>query len=139
MKVDFSHPWESETQLGAGGFGRVFVATGDDGVATVAKFVPKVSGAEYELLFVHLDNVQNVVPVIDYRDTGDHWSLVMPRADWSLRDEPTDRAAAATRCAPRGLFDKAAGFAPDPLRALQPPCLTAEALPRSPDPPITLS
>ncbi len=89
MGAEFSRRWEIGAQLGAGGFGRVFVATGDDGTAAAAKFVPKAPGAERELLFVQLDNVRNVVPVIDYGEMGDAWVLVMPRADRSLRDELT--------------------------------------------------
>lgn len=90
MRVEFNRRWEIGAQLGAGGFGRVFVATGDDGTVAAAKFVPKARGAERELLFVQLDNVRNVVPVIDYGETSDAWVLVMPRADRSLRDELTD-------------------------------------------------
>ena len=52
----------------------------------VAKFVPKDPGAGRELLFVYLDGVCNVVPVIDSGEAGDHWILVMPRAECSLRD-----------------------------------------------------
>jgi eukaryotic-like serine/threonine-protein kinase len=85
--VEFNRRWEIGAQLGAGGFGRVFVATGEDGTAAVAKFVPKAPGAERELLFIRLDNVRNVVPVIDHGETSDAWVLVMPRADRSLRDE----------------------------------------------------
>jgi hypothetical protein len=76
--LEFERRWRIGPQLGAGGFGRVFVADGDDGTAAVAKFVPKAPGAERELLFVQLDNVRNVLPVIDYGETDDDWVLVMP-------------------------------------------------------------
>lgn len=90
VRVELNRCWEIGAQLGAGGFGRVFVATGDDGTAAVAKFVPKVPGAERELLFIRLDNVRNVIPVIDYGATSDDWVLVILRADRSLRDELAD-------------------------------------------------
>jgi serine/threonine-protein kinase len=37
------------------------------------------------LLFINLDGVRNVVPVIDSGEHADHWVLVMPRAEKSLR------------------------------------------------------
>src|SRR3954447_14596941 len=83
--LDLSVRWVVGDRIGAGGFGQVFaVASGTD--QAVAKFVPKTQGADRELLFVRLDGVRNAVPVIDSGEHEDHWVLVMPRADLSLRD-----------------------------------------------------
>lgn len=83
--LDLSVRWVVGDRIGAGGFGQVFaVSSGTD--QAVAKFVPKTEGADRELLFVRLDGVRNVVPVIDSGEHEDHWVLVMPRADLSLRD-----------------------------------------------------
>jgi eukaryotic-like serine/threonine-protein kinase len=73
-------------QIGRGGFGQVYVATGvTDGSVAVVKLVPKEPGAERELLFIDLSGVRNVVPIIDSGETTDHYVLVMPRAEKSLR------------------------------------------------------
>ena len=76
--------WRLGPQIGSGGFGRVYEAEAD-GMAGVAKFVPKAPGADREMLFAQLTNVRNVVPVIDSGETDDAWVLVMPRAVRSLR------------------------------------------------------
>lgn len=86
-----SSSWTVGDELGSGGFGRVYELTGGDGPA-VAKFVPKAAGADRELLFVGLEGVRNVVPIIDSGEFQDHWVLVMPRAERSLRDHLTDQA-----------------------------------------------
>jgi serine/threonine-protein kinase len=78
--------WIIGEQIGSGGFGAVFAAQSDDVRDAVAKFVPKAEGGSRELLFVNLDGVRNVVPIIDFGETGDAWVLVMPRAEQSLRD-----------------------------------------------------
>ena len=52
----------------------------------MAKLVPKDPGAGRELLFVELSGIRNVIPIIDSGETDDHWILVMPRAEQSLRD-----------------------------------------------------
>ncbi|MGL5826000.1 MAG: serine/threonine-protein kinase, partial [Nocardioides sp.] len=78
--------WTVGDQLAEGGFGQVYELIGDQhSPAAVAKFVPKAPGADRELLFVELSEARNVVPIIDSGDHGDHWVLVMPRADKSLR------------------------------------------------------
>lgn len=56
--------WLVGEQIGSGGFGKVYEATCGGDVAVV-KFVPKAPGAEREMLFVDLGDVQNVVPIID--------------------------------------------------------------------------
>ena len=51
----------------------------------MAKLIPKDPGAERELLFVDLSRVRNVVPIIDSGEADNHWVLIMPRAQRSLR------------------------------------------------------
>lgn len=79
--------WIVGERIGGGGFGQVFAATGyrEQG-SFVVKFVPKSPGAERELLFESLENAVNVVPIIDSGETENEYVLVMPRADYSLRD-----------------------------------------------------
>lgn len=89
-KLHLSSTWTVGEQLGRGGFGRVYELSGGDQPA-VAKFVPKAAGAERELLFVGLDGVRNVVPIIDSGDYKNNWVLVMPRAERSLRDHLSDQ------------------------------------------------
>lgn len=84
-RLEFARTWTVGEQIGSGGFGKVFIVTSGVDEA-VAKFVPKDPGADRELLFVDLDEVVNVIPVIDYGETKDSWVLVMPRADESLRE-----------------------------------------------------
>ena len=78
--------WSLGSEVGSGGFGVVVEAASEGMGQCVAKFVPKDPGAVRELLFVDLEGVRNVVPVIDSGEAGDHWILVMPRAECSLRD-----------------------------------------------------
>jgi serine/threonine protein kinase len=76
--------WQLGEPIGTGGFGRVVRATSGSEVAAI-KFVPKEPGADRELLFVDLDEVGNVIPVLDSGETGDDWVLIMPLAECSLR------------------------------------------------------
>lgn len=82
--LNLSSQWTVGDLLGSGGFGRVYELTGGDQSA-VAKFVPKAPGADRELLFVELEDVRNVVPIIDAGEHQETWVLVMPRAEKSLR------------------------------------------------------
>jgi hypothetical protein len=87
MKVKLQREWELGDPIeGAdkGGFGKVYVAKAG-GDEAVAKLVPKAPGGERELLFVDLAGARNVVPIIDSGETKDHWLLIMPRAEKSLR------------------------------------------------------
>lgn len=88
--LNLSCDWTVGEQIGGGGFGRVFAGTSAEGRAAAIKFVPKAPGAERELLFVDLANVRNVVPILDSGDHGDWWVLVMPRAEFSLRQRMDD-------------------------------------------------
>ncbi|MEN3271615.1 MAG: hypothetical protein V7636_376, partial [Actinomycetota bacterium] len=78
--------WELGDPLddGIGGFGQVFHTRADE-IDAVAKLVPKVPGAERELLSPEgLEGVRNIVPVIDLGQHEDNWVLVMPKAETSL-------------------------------------------------------
>ena len=70
----------------SGGFGRVYLARSEFGEPAVIKLVPKVPGADREILFEDLDGVPNVFPILDRGEWMDFWVLVMPKADKSLRD-----------------------------------------------------
>jgi serine/threonine-protein kinase len=80
----------------------VYAASGDDGMRAAIKLVPKEPGAARELLFVALDGVRNVVPVLDSGEVDDAYVIVMPRASASLQDRldaaggplPTDEVLA---------------------------------------------
>jgi serine/threonine protein kinase len=87
MRIALERGWDIGAKIGGGGFGQVYVATcaSEDLGPCVAKFVPKVPGAQRELLFVNLPNVRNIVPIIDSGEVDAFWVLVMPRADKSLR------------------------------------------------------
>ena len=52
----------------------------------MVKLIRKAPGAQRELLFVNLEGVPNIVPVIDWGELDDYWVIVMPHADKSLRD-----------------------------------------------------
>lgn len=87
MRLKLGREWILGKRIGAGGFGKVYAANNSELGSAVAKLVPKVPGAERELLFADLTGARNVVPIIDSGETKDSWVLVMPRADKSLRDE----------------------------------------------------
>lgn len=115
--VKLSRRWELGDQLGRGGFGRVFEATDDDGDHGVAKLIPKVPGAQRELLFEDLRGARNVVPILDSGEWDDHWVIVMPRAEHSLRHRlsvvaggvlPPDEAVSVLRDVADALVDIAA-------------------------------
>jgi serine/threonine-protein kinase len=87
MRLKLAREWMLGDRIGGGGFGQVYAATStDSGVGpSVVKLVPKVPAAQRELLFVDLNGIRNVVPIIDSGETTDHLALVMPRAEKSLR------------------------------------------------------
>jgi serine/threonine protein kinase len=101
--VKLRKEWEIGEQIGAGGFGAVRLATCGDHHA-VAKFVPKATGADRELLFVDLGSARNVVPIIDHGETEDSWVLVMPRAEKSLRQHINDEGPALSADAVRTIM-----------------------------------
>jgi serine/threonine protein kinase len=83
--IQLQTAWTIGTQIGSGGFGRVFAAENAAGVQAVVKLVPKAPGAERELLFVDLGGAGGVVPIIDSGEYENFWALLMPRAEESLR------------------------------------------------------
>jgi serine/threonine-protein kinase len=84
-RLELTRIWEIGDQIGAGGFGRVFEATGDDGTLAAVKFIAKAPGAGRELLFEDLSGARNVIPILDRGERGNEWVIVMPRAEMSLR------------------------------------------------------
>jgi serine/threonine protein kinase len=90
-RLELTRTWSVGERIGGGGFGQVYAVTSDDTVA-VAKFIPKEHGADRELLFVNLAGIRNVVPIIESGETEDHWVLVMPRAEKSLREHIAEAA-----------------------------------------------
>ena len=88
-KITLKEDWILGDRLGAGGFGQVYAAENRDGLRAAVKLVPKAPGADRELLFVDLKGTRGIVPIIDSGEYGDHWVLVMPRADESLRQHLT--------------------------------------------------
>jgi len=84
--IDLQQKWHLGDQLGAGGFADVYLARSENGTSAVVKLVRKLPGTHRELLFVDLDAVPNVVPIIDWGEHDAYWVLVMPEAEKSLRD-----------------------------------------------------
>jgi hypothetical protein len=86
MLLNFKHPWKIGAPLDRGGFGRVFEAGCDVVPNAVAKLVPKAPSAKREFLFVNLDGVRNVVPILDQGEIDDSWALIMPKAAVSSQE-----------------------------------------------------
>lgn len=85
VKLKLDQEWELGNKIDGGAFGQVYEAVSEKGDVAVIKLVPKVPGAEREMLFADLSNVRNIVPIIDSGEAGDNWALIMPRAEKSLR------------------------------------------------------
>ena len=85
-EIKLERTWRLGPQLGEGGFARVFLAQDESENPAVVKLVPKEPGTDREMLFVELDGVPNVMPLLDSGESDDYWVLVMPRAEKSLRD-----------------------------------------------------
>lgn len=83
--IQLKRRWLLGSQIGKGGFGRVFEALDEAGCPGAVKLIPKDLGASRELLFEDLTGVHNVVPIIDSGEFNGQWVLAMPRADMSLR------------------------------------------------------
>lgn len=84
------HAWEVGDKLGAGGYGSVREARRDGVERAVAKFVPIEPGAQRELLIGASTNLPHVVPVLDSGEHDGMYVLIMPRAEYSLRQYITD-------------------------------------------------
>jgi eukaryotic-like serine/threonine-protein kinase len=104
MRLQLGRDWTIGARIGGGGFGQVYAASSSDYEFAVAKMVPKAPGAERELLFVDLDGVRNIVPMIDSGETPESWVLIMPRAEKSLRQHLDDVAG------PVGISDAVAAL-----------------------------
>ncbi|MEU3491752.1 hypothetical protein [Streptomyces massasporeus] len=63
----------------------MFEAEDTAGKKAAVKLVPQAPGTDPEMLFIDLDGLRNVVPVIDSGEHEDQWVLVMHRAEKSLR------------------------------------------------------
>lgn len=83
--IRLGRPWRLGNPLAEGGFGKVLEAEGPNGIVAVVKLVPKAPGASRELLFEELSGLPNIVPILDTGEWEDHYVLVMPRAEKSLR------------------------------------------------------
>ena len=106
--IKLTKDWRIGDQLDRGGFGSVYLAWSEEGVQSVVKFIPKVPGAERELLFEDLDRVPNVVPVLDSGAWCEYWVLVMPKAEKSLRDHlKSEKAPLSVHAAVQILVDVA--------------------------------
>ena len=104
-KVNLERTWQIGPQLGEGGFARVFLAQNEDGEPAVVKLVPKEPGTQREMLFVDLEGVSNVMPILDSGESEDFWVLVMPKADRSLRDHLDEASGIAINEALSVLID----------------------------------
>ena len=85
-EIKLERAWHLGSQLGEGGFAKVYLAQDENGDPAVIKLVHKEPGAQRELLFEELEGTPNVVPILDRGEWGDYWVLVMPLAEKSLRD-----------------------------------------------------
>lgn len=92
VRLKLRQEWALGDRIGGGGFGQVYAAKSSGHELAVAKLVPKAPGAQRELLFVDLDGIRNVVPIIDSGETVDSWVLIMPRAEKSLRQHLEEEA-----------------------------------------------
>ncbi|MGV2967148.1 hypothetical protein [Paenibacillus sp. AGC30] len=55
MEIELKQRWTLGSQLGSGGFGRVFEAENENGdIKAAIKLIPKAPGADRELLFEDL-------------------------------------------------------------------------------------
>jgi serine/threonine protein kinase len=85
FELHLERTWTVGELIGRGGFGKVH-AVSDGDVQAAAKFVPKTPGSERELLLTDVPDARNVIQIIEAGETDDDWVLVMPRAEYSLRD-----------------------------------------------------
>jgi len=90
IEIHLDSRWSLGAKMTQGGFGEIFEAASVDGQVAVVKLIPKVPGAQRELLF-DLPDAPNVLPSIDRGDWGDYWVLVMPRATTSLQQRLRER------------------------------------------------
>ena len=86
--IRLKNEWEVGELIGSGGFGRVYRAVSGDRECAL-KIVPKLPGADRELLFSDLCGLGavNIVPILESGEINEQWVLVMPLAECSLRDK----------------------------------------------------
>jgi eukaryotic-like serine/threonine-protein kinase len=84
-KIELQRTWIIGAPITAGGFGKIYAATDEHGLQAVIKLVPKAPGASRELLFESLSGHPNIIPLLDTGEWDNHYVLVMPRAEKSLR------------------------------------------------------
>mgnify|MGYP001006773664 CR=1 FL=1 len=84
------HAWEVGDELGTGGYRSVREAQRDGVERAVAKFVPIKPGSQRELLIGASTDLPHVVPVLDSGEYDGMYILIMPRAEYSLRQYITD-------------------------------------------------
>lgn len=77
--------WHLLNQLGSGGFADVYLARSNSGEELALKFIPKLPGADRELLFEELNGVRNIIPILFRDEIADFWVIGMPKADKNLR------------------------------------------------------
>lgn len=87
--IKLNREWYLGPELAVGGFAQIHAAKSGAGDDVVVKLIPKVPGANRELLFEEITGMPNVLPILDTGEWGDFWALVMPRADKSLREHLT--------------------------------------------------
>ena len=95
-EIKLERTWRLGSQLGEGGFAEVFLAQDDNGDPAVVKLVPQNPGTQREMLFVGLDGITNVVPIIDSGESDGYWVLVMPQAEKSLRHHINETSGLTT-------------------------------------------
>ena len=110
-EIRLERTWQLGPQLDEGGFGRVFLAEDENGNKAVVKLVPQAPGSQREMLFVDLDGIPNVVPILDSGESDDYWALVMPQAEKSLRDYLEETSGLTTNEAISVLVDIAEALA----------------------------
>lgn len=80
--------WKIESEIGEGGFGKVYKAKSvQNGDKVAVKLVPKNNGARRELLFEDLSGAVNIVKIIATGEYEDRYFIVMDLADDSLRQK----------------------------------------------------